>query len=73
MTSSARAAAASVQVVNVDFYVEDEHTCSKLDHDLPEPVIRIFGSLPSGERACVHVHGVGRYDCGTLHEVMAPD
>lgn len=48
----------SVQAVNIDFYNESADTADELNHQYPHPVIRLYGSLRDGTRACVHIHGV---------------
>jgi hypothetical protein len=51
----------SINVVSLDYTMvsveKDDHFI--VAYDTTVPVVRIFGSTPSGQRACVHIHGVG--------------
>ena len=47
-----------IQAVNIDFYIEPAEIADELNHQYPHPVIRLFGSLKDGTRACAHIHGV---------------
>ena len=51
----------SINVVSLDYTmvsVEKDHDFIEA-YDTNVPVVRVFGSTPSGQRACVHIHGVG--------------
>lgn len=47
-----------VQAVNIDYYMESADTAESLGHEVPHPVIRLYGSTADGTRTCAHVHGV---------------
>ena len=58
----------SVRIVTADFYTSkaisgldvgySDFHCSPVRH---VPVIRIYGATPSGQRTCLHIHGVFPY------------
>ena len=54
----------SVLVVNIDYVLvksainDNFQPLHKGYTNHMEPVIRVFGSTPLGQRACVHIHGV---------------
>ena len=72
MPDSQQAAAGSspreelvVRLVSIDYYMTRpvpglDECYSQLEGSAIDqvPVIRIFGSTPSGQKTCVHVHGV---------------
>ena len=59
----------SVRIVNSDFYLADPIAIldagnSKFREDATVskvPVIRIYGATPSGQKTCLHVHGIFPY------------
>jgi hypothetical protein len=56
----------AVQVVVLDHYfLDDISECLLLDDAQPHTVIRVFGSLRNGLRACVHIHGVNSCNCSS--------
>ena len=55
----------AVRLVSIDYYMARptpglDECYSELEGRAIDqvPIIRIFGSTPSGQKACVHVHGV---------------
>ena len=58
----------SLRIVNADFYIATPipeldicHSTFR-DHSARKvPVIRIYGATPSGQKTCLHVHGVLPY------------
>lgn len=64
----------SVRIVNSDFYLADPildlDVCNSTFREKTEnasaskskvPVIRIYGATPSGQKTCLHVHGIFPY------------
>lgn len=56
-----------VRLVSIDYYMARpvpglDECYSQLEGGAIDqvPVIRIFGSTPCGQKACIHIHGVGR-------------
>lgn len=53
----------SVNVVAIDYemaYFNEGNPYTE-DLDTAVPIVRIFGSTPTGQSACVHIHGVSYY------------
>ena len=54
----------SIRMVNIDHYLEDPGPMDRAFCPFSStvlnkvPVIRIFGSTPSGQKACLHIHQV---------------
>lgn len=58
-SSKGRSEIGAVQAVVFDHYfLDDIAQCLLLDDAEPHTVIRVFGSLRDGRRACVYIHGV---------------
>lgn len=58
----------SIRIVNSDFYVAtpilELDVCNSAFRETATnkvPVIRIYGATPSGQKTCLHVHGVFPY------------
>lgn len=80
MPGSQQAAAGSspkeelvIRLVSIDYYMTRpvpglDECYSQLEGSAIDqvPVIRIFGSTPSGQKTCVHVHGVSSANCELL-------
>ncbi len=69
----------SVRIVSLDYYMAKPlpglDVCfSPLEGTPVErvPIVRIFGSTPSGQKTCLHLHKVGGAAIGTLRTSSLP-
>ncbi|KXZ41083.1 hypothetical protein GPECTOR_832g64 [Gonium pectorale] len=69
----------SLRIISIDYQMAPpiphiDYCFSSLDGSTVSlvPVIRIFGSTPAGQKACVHVHRVGRVGPGIGLDWVAP-
>lgn len=62
----------SIRIVNIDHYLTEPGPFDRRFTPYSEtplekvPVIRIFGSTPSGQKTCLHIHQVSVLDTSVL-------